>query len=284
MKDFFSSKKFKMLVAIFAVVLGIMIAAVYNEGSATVVSNMVGFVAKPFQKLSSEISSSVGSWFQKFTDYEALYNENQRLQQEVRDMREQLIDYNTIKHENEQYSKIVDVLEKQKDWKLQPASIIVRDPQDRFFSFTIDKGSMDGIEYLDPVMSADGLVGFVSEVGATYAKVITILDVKVSVGVYDSTTRDIGVLSGSVDLAGEGCSAVEYPREGEIKPGDMILTSGSLTGGVSMFPRDIFIGTVVEVAPDEHGTNQRAVIKLATDIAKVKDVFVITEFEGQGKS
>lgn len=285
MKDFFGSMRFKILVGLLAVLLGFMIAAVYTGGSASFFGNLVGIVTKPFQQVSASISYSVSQWFQKRTDAEALYEENLLLKEEIRSLREQLVDYDSLINENQQYARIVDTLEEHADWKIQPASVIARDPQSRFYSFTINRGTMDGINYMDPVMSSDGLVGYVSEVGMTYAKVLTILDVKVDVGAYASKSQDIGVVSGTVELAEKGMCTMDYlPRNTLIAEGDYILTSGSLTGGASIYPRGMMIGQVVRVEPDAHGTSPHAVLKPVTDIAEVKDVYVLTDFEGQGKS
>lgn len=284
MKHFWSNGKTKILVGLLAVLLGFMIAAVYTEGSSSVFSDVVSVVTIPIQRVSSSISNWASGWFQAHTDSEALYEENQRLQKEVQQLREEMVDYDRIKHENQQYQAIINTAEKHTDWELEPAAVVVRDSQNRFSSFSIDKGSIHGISYLDPVIASDGgLIGYVSEVGATYAKVLTILDVRVDVGAYDSKDRDIGVVSGTVELAEEGLCAMEYlPRDTSVQVGNLILTSGSLTGGTSIFPRDILIGTVIRMETDAHGTNPIAIVQPTTDIGEVKDVFVITNFQGQG--
>ena len=285
MKNFWESGKFKILIALLAIMLGFAIAAVYHGGAASFFSNVAGTITAPFQKMSSSITYSVQEWFQKRTNSQAIYDENKELKEEIRELRGKVIDYNNIKNENEKYVKIKDVIAKNPDWEIQPASVIARDNQNRFYSFTMDKGSIDGVEFLDPVISADGLVGYVSEVGYTYSKVITILDVKADVGVYASTVRDIGVLSGTAELAEQGLCVMEYlPRDSKISEGDFAVTSGSLTSGASIYPRDIMIGKVKKVEPDEHGTDLRAIVEPMTDIATVKDVYVITDFEGQGRN
>lgn len=289
MKNFLGSVQFKILIVILAILLGFMIAAVYTEGSASVLSNIVSTVTVPLQKLSSNISNSASEFFQKYTNSAALYEENKTLRGEVNDLRNQLADYNSIKHENEQFREIIGEMENRKDLTVKAASVISRDSAGRFYSFYIDKGSLDGVSYLDPVMTADGLVGYVSEVGTSFAKVVTILDVQVNTGSYNSSTRDIGVISGSVELAKDGLCQMELlPRDSETKEGDFILTSGALDStsaslGGSLFPKDIFIGEVVRVEPDAHGTSLVAIIQPGADIPNVKNVFVITEFEGQGQ-
>ena len=285
LKDFLGSVRFKILLAVVLVMLGFITASVYRGGAAPMLSHALGFITVPVQRISANISYSVSEFFQKYTNSAALYEQNRYLQEELTAAWRKLADYERIKHENDQFREIMRVMESRQDLSVKTASVIARDPVSHFYSFSIDKGSLDDIRYLDPVMSADGLVGYVSEVGLTYAKVRTILDVNINIGAYEgrtqdislynSATRDIGVVSGTIDLADEGLCQMQYlPRDSAIKEGDIILTSG---GG--LFPKDILVGTVERV---EHGTNTVAIIRPVADISGVKNVFVITEFEGQG--
>lgn len=279
MKDFFGSLRFKILVAILTVMAGFMIMAVYNGGAAPLAAELLSFVTVPVQRVSAGISRSASEFFDRYVNASAAYDENRSLREEVNALRSQMADYEKIRHENEQFREILGVMDNRRDLKVETAVVIARDPSDRFYSFTIDKGRMNNISVLDPVMTADGLVGYVKEVGMTYAKVVTILDVMVDVGAYDSSTRDIGIVSGTIDLAAEGMCMMEYlPRDSKVAESNLVLTSG---GG--FYPRDIMIGRVVRVEPNSHGTSLIAVIEPAADVQKVKNVFVITEFEGQGQ-
>ena len=278
MKDFLSSVRFKILAALLIVLLGFIIASVYSGGAAPLLARLLGMVTTPLQQASAEISGSVGGFFEKYLKAGEVFEENLRLQEEINQLRGRLVDYERAMHENGQLREILGVMENRQDLKIETASVIGRDPADRFYSFSIDKGSVDGIKYLDPVVTADGLVGYVTEVGMTHAKVATILDVAVDVGAYDSATRDIGIVNGTVDLAMEGlCQMLYLPRESAIVPGDIILTSGG-----SLYPRDILVGTVRSVGPNSHGTSLVAVVEPFADIRNVKNVFVVTWFEGQG--
>ncbi|MFV0402090.1 MAG: rod shape-determining protein MreC [Oscillospiraceae bacterium] len=277
--------------AILAILLGFMIAGIYSGGSASFLSSAVSAITRPFQQLSSGISDAVSDFFQQRVNVDAVYEENIRLREENAELRGQLTDYNTVKYENEQFREMIGAVGERDDLTILPAAVISRDSANRFYSFGIDKGTVHGVSYRDPVMTADGLVGYVSEVGATYAKVVTILDVQVVAGSYNSTTRDIGVVSGDVQLAEEGLCHMEFlPRDSETKAGDMILTSGAVDSagsgalGSSLFPRDLYIGTVLRVEPDAHGTDLIAVIRPGADIANVNNVVVITSFEGQAET
>jgi rod shape-determining protein MreC len=284
MKDFFSSVRFKILLAILLVMLGFMIAAVYTVGAGSLFSQGVGLITVPFQRLSAGISDSVAEFFQRFSDSSAMYDENRLLREERSQLLARVADYERLRYENEQFRQVIGMMETRQDLTLVTASVVARDPVSRFYSFTIDKGTLDNVRYLDPVMTADGLVGYVYEVGLTYSKVLTILDISVDVGAYSSATRDIGVVSGTIELAEQGLCQLQYlDRESKASPGDIILTSGGsiFAGSDSLFPRNILIGTVLRVEPNAHGTSLVAVIKPAADIPAVTNVFVIIDFEGK---
>jgi len=278
LKDFLGSLRFKILVGLMTVLLGFMIASVYTGGAAPMFSQMVSIVTTPVQRVTSSVSAGVSGFFDQFLSAGQVYEENQRLREELNAMRRQLVDYQQARHENTQLRAILGVMEDRQDLTFITADVIARDPADRFYSFTIDRGSRHGISWLDPVITADGLVGYVIEVGVNQARVATILDVSASVGAYSSTTREIGIVSGAVELAPLGHSELQFlPRESQIGVGDLILTSGG-----SLFPRDLIIGTVVEIGPSRHGTGLLAVIDLAAEVQNVRNVFVITSFDGQG--
>jgi rod shape-determining protein MreC len=280
MKDFFQSVRFKILSAILLVMLGFMIAAVYTVGAGSLFSQAVSLVTIPFQRVAAGISDSVAEFFQRYSDSSALYDENRLLREERSRLLARVAEYERLRHENEQFRQVIGMMENRQDLTLVTASVIARDPVSRFFSFTIDKGSLDGICYLDPVMTADALVGYVYEVGLTYSKVLTILDISVDVGAYSSATRDIGVVSGTIELAGQGLCQLQYlDRESGVSPGDIILTSGG-----SLFPRNILIGTVLRVEPNAHGTSLVAVIEPAADIPTLTNVFVVIDFEGKANA
>ena len=100
-----------------------------------------------------------------------------------------------------QLVKHFDLKQKDTSLKMVPSSIIGRDPNANFYSFTIDEGSISGISVNDPVITDKGLVGWVYSVSANSCKVKSILSPETNVGVVDIRTGDSGVIKGSVKLA-----------------------------------------------------------------------------------
>lgn len=279
MRDFFGSVRFKILVAVLMVMVGFMIAAIYTGGTASIVTQVVNLIVEPVQRLSASATGGVSDFFAKYFHAAKTYEENERLQQEVSELRKQLVDYEKMKHEYEQLQKIGDVREQHQDLVISTASVIERDHANPFYTFTVDKGSMDGIALRDPVMTEDGLVGYVEEVGLSSAKVMTLLNINMHVGASNSATRDVGNVTGTLELAREGLCRMEYlPRDSETAPGNIIVTSGG-----SLFPKGLVIGMVKEITTSSRGNSIEATITPAADILGLKDVFIITEFEGQGQ-
>lgn len=283
MRDFFNSAKFKILVALLAVLVVSMFVTAYLGGAASPISQALGIVTLPLQKLSSSISGAASGFFERYLRADQLYLENQELQEEIIRLREQMVDYEEYKRENEHYKDILGLKEQNPEFELESAEVIQREPTDPFFGFTIDKGTLNGVSAYDPVVTPAGLVGWVSKVGLNYAQVQTILDVAIDVGAVDTRTRDSGVVTGDVDLARQGLCKLGYlTRESAVTSGDIIMTSGpdSLFGVV--FPKGLIIGTVTEVKAESNGIVLYGVVEPAAQIADVKDVFVIKSFPGQG--
>ena len=115
----------------------------------------------------------------------------------------------------------------------------------------------------------------VVETGPNFAKVSTVLSPNVKIGCIAGEERDVGVVSGSFDLAEREMCSIDYlPKETKLKKGDLVGTSGY----GSIFPPDLVIGTVEEVVINDSGSSAKATLKPAADISNVKVVLVITDF------
>ena len=95
------------------------------------------------------------------------------------------------------------------------------------------------------------------------------------------TTKDTGNITGTVELAAEGNTKLELlPRDTQVKEGDTIVTAG--TSG--LFPQNLVIGTVERVELETSGITSYAVIRPASEISEIKNVFVLTDFLGKASS
>lgn len=255
-----------------------MLYSASTDGIATLPQKIVSFVVLPVQKASAVISNSVSDFFSVFIDAEKNEKENERLKAEIANLRKKMVDFENTKTENERLREIVGLKEQNADMELIDAGIIGRDPADNFGAFTIDKGSIHGISKRDPVITSDGLVGYIESLGPTYAKVITILSPEINVGVVEVRTNETGNLTGNISIAGKGFTKFELlPKTTLITKGDIIVTAG--TSGY--YPPNLVIGTVEEIKLEESGITAFATIRPASDIYEIKHVFVLTDFLGK---
>ncbi len=277
MKEFFHSKVFKLFLAIGIVLFALLLRATMTQGASTLFNNALGLVTTPIQK----VTASISGVFDRYLHVDEVYEENENLREEIRRLNENQVELEKYRNENESLKEFLEVKEENPDHQYVAAAVVGREPNSRFYAFTIDKGSLDGVEPLDPVITADGLVGRVSEVGLTFSKVTTILDPSVNVGCYNVRTRDMGTVSGDIAAAQEGLCKMELvDRASSSARDDIILTAGS-TG---LFPKDLIIGKITNIGSESHGKSFYGEIRPAADIQNVKDVLVITSFRGQGSS
>ena len=280
MQKFIKSWYFKVLCALAIFSVALMIKAASSGSADVFLSQTVSVVSQPFLKFGASVTGSVNEFLDRFIHAEENYLKVEELQEELREANEKLIDYERIKRENEQFREFLQLKETNPDYDFATATVIGRDSTNRFGSFTIDKGSLDGVEAADPVITADGLVGIVWEVGLTYSHVRTILDISVEVGVYDIATRDSGIITGDISLSSDGLCKLKYlPKESGIASGNLVVTSG--IGGV--FPKDLPVGTVRSIEVDSSGLSLMANIEPAADIMDVTEVLVIKAFNGQSQ-
>lgn len=279
MKDFFKTTKFKILAALMAVILGIAVYSLTQEGYSPDSASVFSFLFEPFQKLSTQISDKVTSTLDMLFNAEKYYKENIELKETLNEVYNDIIDYDKITRENEQLRVLLGLKEEYDDYVFSPpCTVIARTTNDPYHSFTIDKGSDDGIEPYDPVITSSGLVGICYDVSRGTSRVRTLYSPKTAVGVTIVRTKATGIIEGDYELAEDGCCRMNYiSKTADIKEGDIIVTSGSET-----FPANQLIGTVTEVGMEDSGLSRYAVIKPAIDPDNVSTVFVITSFNGQG--
>ena len=275
MRDFFYPKKFKILLAVAVVLAGMMAWAGANGRLANAPQELMGALLTPFQKAAQLLGGGVDGLLDKYARIDQIIAENEALQQENQELRDQLVEYDQLAAENKAFRDLLNIRQENPQFQYASAFVISRDPLDRFGGFTIDQGTLNGVEKGDVVVSDKGyLVGRVLEASLSSSKVMTILQPGSYVACLVSRTRDSGNLNGSADYAAQGmCELENLPRDTLAMVGDEVITTG--LGGE--FPANIRVGTILELMPEESGTSTIAVIEPGADINKLTHVFIVTD-------
>ena len=278
MRFFFRSRQFKIIATVFGVVAAIIVVFAVLGSHMAPQTDLASTIAQPFRSAFTVLSDAVSNLFSAYKEGNEIMLENTELKAEIEELRGQIADYNDVIAQNEFYKEYLGIKEANPDFELTPATLISRDNDDPYGSFVINRGSLAGIKKHDPVICESGLVGFIGEVGLTSCKVTTILSHELTLGALDNRTSDSGIITGKLELAENGlCRLANLSRTCSVAIGDYIVTSGE-----GIFPEGLLIGSIESIGSDEYNTSIYAEVKPFTDIFEIRNVMVITSFEGQG--
>ena len=279
MKDFFKTSSFRVLIIAVVVLLGLIIYTATAGGSF--LANLLGFATSPMQSIATDVTGNVT----EFLDLDGYTKDELKdlvgaLQEENAQLEDQLVGYEELQQENEQLKTQLGLEEEEPENELRAASVIGRDPNDVFYGFSIDAGTLSGVSVGDPVITDQGLVGVVTQAYATSSKVTCLLSEDVHVAAWSPKRQESGVIESDVTSASTGVLRLNYlSGDSQIQEGDIIATSGE--GGA--FPQGLKIGTVARVEKSENDISRFAVIQPFEDLTKVQEVYVVVDFPGKGE-
>lgn len=278
MRFFFRSKQFKVILSILISLIAVSVIFSIIGSQMSPQSNIIGSITAPFRSAINGIWNGIEDFISAYTDGNEIMLENAELEAEINELRDKLANLEQAEAENEFYKKYLKIAEENPDFKFSAATLISRDSDDPYHSFVINKGTLNGVSAYDPVITDAGLVGFVSEVGLTTSKVMTILNPELSVGALDNRTNDSGIVSGDLEFAENGKTKLyNLARSCSVAIGDYVITSGE-----GIFPKGLLIGKIESIGNDKYNTSIYATVAPFVDISELRQVMIITDFEGQG--
>lgn len=272
MKDFFKSNSVRIFLS--TVFILIVLSVFTNSIDKNILSSTVNSVTYPLSKVTAAATSD------EDMSYSELLSEYERLKDENTELRSQLVNYYDTLTENTRLWKFYNLKKEHPEYSIVPSVVLRRDSNDEFYSFTLDKGSSSDICVGDPVVSDNGLIGWVSETDLNTCKVVTILSPQTSVGAIDNKSSDMGIVTGSARYCDENLTTfTKLSATHKVKAGDIITS----TGVSGLYPKGLIIGEVTDVCYDTYNSTYYAVVKPYDDITTITDLAIITNYTGQGE-
>ncbi|TDK61564.1 rod shape-determining protein MreC [Bacillus salipaludis] len=234
------------------------------------VKDSVGWV----QSLVSKPAYVVAGFFENLKDLENTYQENKELKSRVEQIVSLESQVQDLKKDNADLRNVLGEKKTLRDFKPLPATVIGRNPDRWHEMIIIDKGKINGIKQNMAVVTANGLIGKVKNVNqfSSTVQLLSAMDPKNRISaVVQGQKNSFGFVEG-FDSEKKLLQVKTIPSGAKIKKGQTVVTSG--LGGV--FPKDLPIGKVVEVKPDQYGLNQTALVKPGADFYDIQNVLVIT--------
>ena len=190
-----------------------------KEGIMDPLRTGVGYLLVPIQSGVNAVGSSI---YEELTDYAQLktaLEEKEQLEQRVGELTEE---NNRLQAQQQELNRLRELYQLDQDYMQYEtigARVIAKDSGDWFQVFRINKGSEDGVEVDSNVIAGGGLVGIVTDVGANYATVRSIIDDLSRVSAMGLRTGDKCIVAGDLTLYQEGTSCHYQYYQGRRYPG-----------------------------------------------------------------
>ena len=246
-----------------------------KKEDVNVPKTVVQTLMTPFRYAGNLLTSQAENIYTYIFEYESLKTENEALRKQVSQMEELAREADSVARENDRLRDILDMQRTHEEYVLVDAYIIAWSSTDWTNTITINRGTASGIEVgMCAITSDKEVVGVVTEAGADYAVVKTVLDSSLEISATIASSGYNGMVTGDYVGGRKDMMRMKYlPSSAVIRNNDQVVTSGS-----AVYPRNLVLGTVVDAGFDDTGVAKYAVLEPAAEIGKLEQVFILTSF------
>lgn len=276
-KEKFTLPSKYLLFLLTCVCIAIMILSFKTPALNTPLNSVAGVLLVPFQNGISEVGGWISDKSDQLMEIKDVLEENQRLKEEVDRLTIENTKFQQERYELNQLRQLLKLDEEYSEYEKIGAQIIARDSSNWFSSFTINKGSNDGIQINCNVMAGSGLVGRVTDVGPNYAKVTSIIEDNNNTSGLLLSTGDHLIVTGDLTTMSKGMIAFNKLVDNDNKAavGDKIVTSNIS----NHYLPGILIGYISSIETDSNNLTKSGTLTTAVDFEHLEDVLVIMELK-----
>lgn len=242
------------------------------------VGTAASYVFIPMQRGLTEIGNWISDKTYELASLRNVMQENETLKNQVDELTEELNALKLEQYDTEDLRELVELQKSYSDYNKLPASVISKDPGNWFDTFLIDKGTADGVAVGMNVITGSGLAGIITEVGANYAKVRSIVDDMSSVSGMVLSTSDYCVVNGDLQVMDER-QMITFSNlkdtNNRVSVGDQVVTSYISPDYV----QGLLIGYISEIHVNSNNLTKSGLITPVVDFEHIKHVLVITDLK-----
>lgn len=248
----------------------------FKDGFLAPLRTGVGYFLIPVQ---SGVNRAGTALYNEIRDYSTLkeaLEENEVLRAEVDELTEVNNRLQSEQFELQRLRELYGLDQDYLQYEKIGARVIAKDSGDWFQVFRINKGSADGVRVDANVIAGGGLVGIVTDVGANYATVRSIIDDVSRVGAMAQQSGDTCIVAGDLTLYEDGRLRInDIQQDADIKDGDKIVTSNIS----SKFLPGILIGYATEITTDNSRLTKSGYLVPVAQFDSLQEVLVITNLK-----
>jgi rod shape-determining protein MreC len=226
-----------------------------TSGALHTVQGYGATVLKPFQVAADRVARPFKDGYDYLSGLTSAKSENAKLRRENRQLRAQAVAAVDAQRQLAELKALVH-FEELKTFPQQYRAVnttVISFPGTPFAQqVTIAAGTSSGLRLNTPVVTADGLIGRVTNVEPNTAQVTLLTDPESSVPAIDVTHG----ISGLIRRGPRGTFILDrVPKEAVVKKGDVIVTRGTIDRRLpDYYPRGIPIGDVLSASPSDIAT------------------------------
>ncbi|MDO4614123.1 MAG: rod shape-determining protein MreC [Lachnospiraceae bacterium] len=257
------------------VCIGLMLASSTLPGMISPVREISGYAVAPFQNGINQ----VGGWFRKqlsgFQSVQELSAANEELQAQIDALTEQNSELMQAQTELTRLEALYKLDQEYPEYNKVAAEVISKDPGNWYSTFTINKGTADGIRVDMNVLAQGGLIGIVTETGEHWATVRSIIDDANNISAMAANTSETCVVTGSLLNFESGrisFSGLSDPND-EVTEGSAIVTSNVS----SQYLSGLLIGYVSDLSISSNKLTKSGYLIPVASFRSLREVLVITE-------
>lgn len=240
-------------------------------------NTLMGYVVVPFQRGISNVGGWLSTRSEELAQIRVLLQENEALRQQVNELTLENTRLQQDRYELNRLRELFELSEQYADYEKLGARIIARDSSNWYHSFTIDKGTEDGLEVDMNVIAGSntegGLVGRIVSVGPNWAKVVSIISDNSNVSGQMLATGDKLIVSGDLELM----------QNGQIRFSQLLDSAGAVVSGDKIVTSDIsdkylpgiLIGYIGDINLDSNKLTKSGTVTPAVDFEHLDEVLII---------
>ena len=265
-----------LLAALTVICILLIIVTSIKDGIMEPLRTGVGYVLVPLQTGVNAVGKGIYTELRDYSMLKDALAENERMKEEIARLTEENNRLLAGQFELDRLRELYQLDQTYMQYEKIGARIIAKDSGDWFQVFRVNKGFADGVEVDDNVMAGGGLVGIVTDVGANYATVRSIIDDSSRVSAMALQSGDTCMVGGDLTLYKEGrLSISDIKKDGDVKDGDRIVTSNIST----TYLPGILIGYAADITVDSNQLTSSGYLVPVAEFNNLQEVLIITDLK-----
>lgn len=248
----------------------------FNDSIISPLRQAVGIVLLPVQSGVNTAGRAVYDNIEEQRKIHSAITENIELNKKIYELTQENTKLMEDNGELARLRELYKLDESYSDYPKVGARVVAKDSTKWFSTFTIDKGSDDGIAVDMNVIGYGGLIGIVTDVGKNYATVRSVIDDISRVSAMSLRTGALCRVDGNLEQYNEGRLILrDVKSDADVNEGDMIVTSNVST----KYLPNILIGYARDLKDDSSRLTKSGYIIPVVNFDTISEVLVITKLK-----